>query len=142
MEIQNTNPIGIVRNIPELEEKLASLIGEWNEKVKSNSKSWLDKIRLNYKSNLSLATKFLIYSIDELVYVASNTILTGPDKKATVLDALDRVYAYVVAEALPIWLKPFAKQIEYYVIYTLASIVIDWMVQKYKEGSWNQKTGG
>ncbi len=60
----------------------------------------------------------------------------GPEQKVTVLKGIDRLYEYVIKEALPIWLKPFAKQVKQYVIYVLISNAIDWMVGKYRDGNW------
>lgn len=138
MYIQSISPIGQVKNTPEIEEKVILLSQEWNSNFKKNY-NWLDNLKLKY--SISIITSFLLYALDELIIIANNTNLLGSDKKATVLSGLERIYDCVVEEALPIWLKPFAKQIKYYVIYILLSIMIDWIVKKYKNGIWN-KTGG
>ena len=143
MEIKSkSNPIGIVQNIPEIENKVINLIQKWNEKIKDVSSNWLHKTGLKSKVALSLATSFLLNALDELILITSETIISGPDKKATVLGALDQLYDLVIKEALPIWLKPFATLLKQYIIYSLASYAIDYIVSKYKDGIWNNKTGG
>ena len=74
--------------------------------------------------------------LDDFVVTVSTVIISGPDKKATVLNAVDRLYDYTVKEAMPIWMRPFAAPIKHYIVYVLVSSAIDWMVLKYQSGSW------
>ena len=62
----------------------------------------------------------------------------GADKKATVLVAVEKLYDYVIREAMPIWLKPFSGLIKKHIIFGLLSPAIDWIVQKYREGDWRK----
>ncbi len=54
--------------------------------------------------------------------------------------AMERLYDYIIAEALPIWLKPFAGAVKNYVLNDLVSPSIDWIVDKYRNGDWRKKT--
>jgi len=85
-------------------------------------------------------TDFLMKSLDDLIaYVDDYVDANGADKKATVLDAISRLYDYVVVEAMPIFLKPFAGSIKNYIINDLISTAIDWIVDKYRNGEWRKK---
>jgi hypothetical protein len=132
MEINSVNPIGIAQFVPEFENKILELSNKWDEKIK-NSNYWL-------KNKVSLATisLFLLGSLDELIITINDFLESGPDKKATVLYGLDRLYEYVLREGIPIWLRPFATLIKNYVIYSLASSAIDYFVAKYKQGAWKK----
>jgi hypothetical protein len=66
-------------------------------------------------------------------------IENGPDKKATVLAAIDHLYDFVGREAVPVLLRPFASKIKNYIIYTLVAASIDWIVNKYRHGEWRDK---
>ena len=55
------------------------------------------------------------------------------------MKAVDFLYDYIVREALPIWMRPFAGKIKEYVINVLVSASIDWIVSKYREGIWKDK---
>lgn len=139
MEIRSEpNPIGTIQKIKQFEEKIAYLKQKWDEEVKLKSKKWINYF-LCSKVNLTAATNFLLFALDDLVFTIDNLLEYGPDKKATVLNGLDRLYEYVLREGLPIWLRPIAAPIKNYIIYTLASNAIDWMVEKYKNGSWREK---
>lgn len=143
MRIQSEpNPIGIAQTIPQIEEKIKLLIQEWNENISSVTTGWRESWGVKSKASISLIANFLLSSLDELIVTISVLSLSGPDKKATVLSGLDRLYDYVLQEGLPIWLRPFASVIKQYVIYCLASAAIDYIVLKYKNGSWRNKTGG
>jgi hypothetical protein len=124
------DPIGQVRVVGSVEEMLVELKAHWDAK-KSSRSFWGSGV------SVSKVTSFLLYALDGFVNAVNEAVIPGPDKKATVLDALDRLYEYTVREALPIWLRPVASPIKSYVIHVLVSNAIDWMVMKYKEGSWS-----
>jgi hypothetical protein len=132
------NPIGTIQKIKQFEEKIADLKQKWDEQIRFKSKKWIDYL-LCKNVNLTAATNFLLFALDDLVFTIDNLLEYGPDKKATVLNGLDRLYEYVLKEGTPIWLRPIAAPIKNYVIYTLASNAIDWIVKKYKNGSWREK---
>lgn len=114
--------VGKIHNLDGINNKLKELTSSWSEYIKNNF-------------DLSSTIKFIIFALDQLIQVAKNYDIPGIDKKATVLGAFDKLYDFVVGN-MPIWAKPIFIPIKQYVIYVLASILIDWVVSKYKEGSW------
>lgn len=140
-ESQNLNDlepksVGAVRLLPEINEYLSVLVEKWNI-IRGQTSSWKFWSTTTY--GMHKAIKFLLLSIDGLIQLVDKLIESGPDKKATVLNAINTLYDYVVREAIPFWLRPFAGVIKNYVIFTLASTAIDWIVSKYKEGSWRKE---
>jgi hypothetical protein len=121
--------VGEAKRIEKVESAVALLKAVWDSRQQKRS------FRLS-TSGMSSVTNFLLLSLDMLVKVVDEAVLIGPDKKATVLDAVDRLYDYTVKEALPIWLIPVAGPIKAYVIHILVSSAIDWVVSKYRDGSW------
>jgi hypothetical protein len=93
------------------------------------------------QAKISTATKFLLKCLDDLIgYVDQIVDTSGPDKKATVLLAIAQIYDYIIKEAMPIWLKPFASVVRTYIINSLISAAIDWIVEKYRHGDWRKKS--
>ncbi len=138
MEIKS-NPIGNAQDIPEFNDKIQDLSQKWDQNLKYSSENWMVSWGIKSRATLSLATGFLLGALDELVITVDLLLENGPDKKATVLSGLDRLYEYVMKEALPIWLRPFASVVKNYIIYSLASFAIDYIVSKYKDGNWRSK---
>ena len=126
---ESANEVGKARQVDKIESAVAMLKAVWA------SQSQRKSIRIS-ASGLSKVTNFLLLSLDMLVKVADETVLTGPDRKATVLDAVERLYDFAMREALPIWLIPVAGPIKAYIIRVLVSNAIDWVVTKYREGGW------
>ena len=121
------NPIGLVHKINEVDEKLLHYMQIWSE---VNRRSvWKSE------ASISRATNFLLFALDDFINIVSAAAIPGADKKATVLDAVDRLYEFTVKEALPFWLKPFAGVVKNYIVYVLVSNAIDWIVLKY-QSSW------
>jgi hypothetical protein len=124
------NPVGVIHKVSEIEEKLVKYARMWDEQRARGF--WLSK------SDRSRLTHFMLVALDDFMISVAILSIPGPDKKATVLDAMDRLYEYTVREALPIWLRPFAEPVKQYVVYVLVSFAIDWAVQKYNTGSWGR----
>lgn len=129
----SANAVGEAKRIDNVESAVAMLKAVWASQSQKRS------IRIS-ASGLSRVTNFLLFSLDMLVKVADEAILTGPDKKATVLDAVERLYDFTIREALPIWLIPVAGPIKAYIIRVLVSNAIDWVVAKYRDGSWRSES--
>ena len=127
--------IGTPKTLPEINEYLSILIEKWNL-IRGQTSKW--QFWSNTTANMHKAIKFLLLSVDGLIILVDRLIESGPDKKATVLEALNTLYDYVVREAIPFWLRPFAGVIKNSVIFTLASSTIDWIVSKYREGFWRK----
>lgn len=133
-----SDPVGFVYTLSKFEEKISFLKSKWDEEIKNNpkvcKKSWGIK-----KINLTLATNFILGCLDELIVTIDGLLQYGPDKKATVLHGIDKIYDYVLREGLPIWIRPFAYPVKQYIIYVLISNSIDWIAEKYKKGEWTKK---
>lgn len=132
------NPIGTVQYAEEVETRVLALATAWREE--NPKPSWWQF----WKKGTSLykATRFIIGAIDEMILLVDSKINKGEDKKATVLAAISLLYDYVVREAMPIWLKPFAGKIKKLIIEVLVSTAIDWIVTKYREGAWRDSREG
>lgn len=125
---EKANPVGVIHSVAEIEEKLVRYARMWDEQRATSF--W------GSKSDRSKLTHFMLVALDDFMMSVAILSIPGPDKKATVLDAMDRLYEYTVREALPIWIKPFAEPVKQYVIYVLVSYAIDWAVEKYSTGVW------
>lgn len=126
----DANPVGNPQVVESVETLLDSYMKAWDE---TKSKwSW-------FKFDSSKITNFLMKALDDFIVAVDSSSLMGTDKKATVLSATDRLYEYIVREAMPIWLMPFAGVVKQYIIYVLISNAIDWIVSKYKEG-WKPRS--
>lgn len=132
--MEETVITGQVFQLNEIDEYIKKLVEKWDEETAelktSFWKFWETRV------NLKKVTNFLLLSLDGLINLVDDLIESGPDKKATVLNAVDMLYEYVAREAIPIWLRPFAGRVKHYIIHTLVSESIDWIVEKYREGSW------
>jgi hypothetical protein len=123
-------PVGEVHRIEDLERKIAWYADAWRGRK--------DKKSFWRSSDFSEATSFVLYALDDFILTVMAVALSGPDKKATVMDAVSRLYDFTAAEVLPIWMRPAAGFIKYYVIYVLVSVSIDWIVSKYKDAAWRR----
>jgi len=94
--------------------------------------SWWTRI----KGAWFTAVSYLIKAVDYLVRSIDDALEAGADKKATVLQALEKIYDIIVPPLLPLWLKPFNGKIKNFVIYVVASLMIDFIVGKYRLGDW------
>lgn len=128
----HADPVGEAHRIDSVELMLEELKRAWDEQNAKRS-FWGGGVSLNK------VTSFLLYSLDGVVNAVNEAVIPGPDKKATVLAAIERLYDYTVREALPIWMRPLAGPIKSYIIHVLISSAIDWMVAKYKSGSWSKR---
>ena len=134
--VEEPNPIGKVHEVEELETKLVALAEQWDAEIETIKSTWYKPWTWFRKTNLVRVTNFLLLALDEFIQVVDDAIDLGEDKKATVLNAISRLYDFVIREALPFWLKPFASRVKDYIIFTLISSSIDWIVDKYQNGQW------
>lgn len=135
IEIKNEiNPVGEAKIDSAVNNYVAIMSAAWDKDG--------DKIpwwKFWKRKSLVRITQFLLAALDDLVAYVDQLDLSGMDKKATVLVAISFLYDYVVKEALPIWAKPFAGRIKTYIINTMISATIDWIVEKYRNGIWVKK---
>lgn len=132
ISILNVNPVGEAKDSEQVSGFINGLKDKWDAVTAALGNS--SKISMVY------VTKFLLGTLDGLIVFVDGLMggENGADKKATVLAAIVVLYDYVVAQALPIWLKPFAKSIKTFIIFTVMSIAIDWIVSKYNTGAWKK----
>ena len=127
---ETADPVGKPQVVESVEALLESYMRMWDETKKRRS-AWV-------RFDSSRVTNFLMKALDDFIVAVDSSSILGEDKKATVLDATDRLYEYIVREAMPIWMMPFAGVVKQYIIYVLVSSAIDWIVSKYKEG-WSSR---
>lgn len=125
------NPVGEIHADEAIDTYVAALAAEWEE-AKEKTPWWKFWQRLS----LVRVTDFLLNSLDDLIAYVDQVLDLGPDKKATVMDAISRLYDLIVREALPIWLSPFASRFKNLIMEEVVSPGIDWIVKKYREGNW------
>lgn len=115
--------------------KLQSFLEEAKQKWDSENpkpKSWFDK----NKAYVVKTTVFLIGVTDTLINLVETFVLKGSDKKIAVLAITAQLFDYVASKAFPIWLAPFVPVIKQIVISIIISNLIEFIVTKYKQGSW------
>lgn len=137
MEIKaEVNPVGSVLKHAGIQTFIEAMCGLWDQ-TKAVAPWWKF---WNKGVSLVPVTNFLLKCLDDLIaYVDDVVEANGADKKATVLWAVGQIYDYIVKEAMPLWAKPFASSIRNYIINTLISSAIDWIVDKYRNGEWRKK---
>lgn len=134
MSIHVAGPIGQVIADSGVENYITAMAVTWDEN-KVESKWWQFWKKVSFIS----VTNFLLKSLDDLINYVDNLIARNVDKKATVIDAITRLYDKIIFQAMPIWLKPFSPLIRKIVIDQIMSAAIDYFVSKYHDGSWNKK---
>ena len=133
------NPVGTAHQIDCVDRHVRMLCEKWDEQkeLEESTPWWKWWANLGTRQ-LVKVTNFLIKALDDLIQLVDREVDDGPDKKATVLMAIGALYDYVIREAMPIWLRPFAARVKDYVVNTLISSAIDWIVGKYRHGSWRE----
>lgn len=130
------NPIGETKADEAIDGYVQIMAAEWEE-AKEKAPWWKFWKRISFVQ----VTDFLLKALDDLIaYVDEWVDTDGADKKATVLDAVSNLYDYVIKEAMPIWMKPFAGPVKNYIINEVLSPAIDWIVDKYRNGDWRKPT--
>lgn len=132
--IHVTGPVGKVVSDIGVETYIETMAVKWEES-KKDSKWWQVWRKVSFVS----ITNFLLARLDDLITYVDDIIASGVDKKATVLDAIVKIYDNIIYQAMPVWIKPFSPLIRGIVIGQIIPAAIDFMVSKYKEGSWNKK---
>jgi len=122
------------KNIPEIDKKISFLNEKWNDILKNNKKEGLFS-----KVDLSIISSFILFSLDELVTTIDGLLSDGSEKKIIVLQSIEKIYDHIVKEGLPVWAKPIAKNIKYYIVYIIISSTIDYFVFKYRNKDWKNE---
>jgi hypothetical protein len=105
---------------------------KWNEQ-NPLPKTWYDKNKVYIVST----TSFLISVTDKLINFVETFILKGSDKKIAVLSIVAQLFDYIASKAFPFWLQPFVPVIKQIVVSIIISNLIEFIVVKYRDGSWN-----
>jgi hypothetical protein len=117
--------------LSKLDSYLSLLKSKWDA-LCPQKKSWFSL----KDSHILDSVVFIIEALDNLILFVQNNISEGSDKKAIVMMFTSKLFDYIVIESFPVCLKPFAPTIKKIVIDIIISELIEFMVQKYKEGSW------
>ena len=133
-DIHTTGPVGTVIADIGIETYIKNMAAKWDASVAPSS-WWQFWKKVSFIS----ITNFLLAGLDDLVSYVDGLIENNVDKKATVINAVSRLYDGVIFQAMPIWLKPFSPMIRNIVIGQIIPAAIDFIVSKYRSGSWAQK---
>jgi hypothetical protein len=133
----NINPVGNPQQVNALELKVNELLNVW--KAENPIRKGFFSILFNAKVSFNKVTAFLINSMDEFVQLIDDQLIDSADKKATVMVYVEKLYDEIVTLSLPIFLKPFSMPIKRFVIMVVVSGAIDFVVTKYRDGSWRKK---
>ena len=125
-EIQNV--------LNKLEDYISDLQKRWDQE-NVEKKSWW---KLNTKYLIS-STLFLINSLDEIIVFVEGLIPDGQQKKETTLKIVSKLFDYIITAAFPVWLTPFSYIIKKIVIDVIIDSLINYIVSKYNNGSWNKE---
>ena len=99
-----------------------------------------DSFSFNSSSLAKLSSDLLIYLDSSIHYAEDNNIdSTGQGKKTIVLAMMQIIFIGIVSNNLPIYLKPFDQLIKFLVIHVFLSVIIDFIVKKYKDGIWKKE---
>lgn len=129
-----TQPIGKVIEDSGIENYIETMAVKWEE-CKTSSKWWQVWKQVSFIA----ITNFLLARLDDLIGYVDGFIDSRVDKKATVLDAAARIYDNIIYQAMPFWMKPFSPLVRAIVIGQILPAAIDFMVGKYRQGSWIKK---
>lgn len=130
----DANPVGVAHKSEDIQNYVKAMNAEWDA---TNAqipwwKVWKQK-------SFVRGTDFILKAVDELVvFVDEIADLSGIDKKATVMYAVQLLYEYIIKECLPFWARPFATQIERHFMEGVVSPFIDWLVEKYHSGQMSK----
>lgn len=113
---------------------LASLKKDWDESH-PDKKSWLS-VRKTYVVD---STIFLISVLDSLIVFVQDNMQGGTDKKMAVMSVVSNVFDYIVVQAFPFWMRPFAPVIKEIVVSIIINQLVEFIVLKYKQGNWKME---
>jgi hypothetical protein len=117
-----------------IEVLLVQLEAKWDaENQAAGTTSWFS---IN-KTRLISGTVYILDSIDQLINFVEDLIPQGKDKKAAVLEIAGKLFDYIVVESFPVILKPYVPVIKKIILDVLFSSMIDFIVKKYRDGSWS-----
>ena len=117
--------------LSELNIYLDTLKKKWDDQY-PDKKSWLSL----HKTYVLNSTIFLISVLDDLIVFVQSSIPRGADKKLAVMAVLSKIFDYIVVQAFPVWMTPFAAIIKEMIVGVVISQLVEFIVSKYKNGEW------
>jgi hypothetical protein len=117
---------------------LAALKAKWD--AQNPGTSWWALHRTYIITSAIYLNNSLDESINLIEQILPNAI--GADKKAAVMAVMGKIFDYIVVQAFPFWLVPFAPTIKDVIINVLIGSLIDFIVAKYNAGSWTVAANG
>lgn len=121
-------PIGTSLDL--LNSEVQDIIQLWKNNV-ITSKPWTNSV-----GKWVTVSNFLITSADYFIRAIDPVDVAGSDKKATVLDALNKIYDATVPSLLPIFIRPFNSYIKNFIFNVIVPLAIDFIVKKYHDSHW------
>ena len=115
------DPIGVA--IPVNNDVVNDLQKKWDSTEKPITKWWSAST-----AKIQVATSFLLHAVGVLIRIVDVLPIDGKDKKASVLAVIDKLYDLVIVGALPLWAKPFSSYVKQYIVYSVISSAIDYLV--------------
>lgn len=120
--------------LSQLDEYLEALKAQWDAEAGQEPRGWFFVNKLRLLGGI----RFVTDSLDRMIQWVEDLIPSGTDKKAAVLLMAGRLFDYVVAAAVPVWLTflvPVARKL---VVDFFLSNMIDFIVGKYNAGVWKK----
>ena len=117
--------------LSELNIYLDTLKKKWDDQY-PDKKSWFSL----HKTYVLNSTIFLISVLDDLIVFVQSSIPRGADKKLAVMAVLSKIFYYIVVQAFPVWMTPFAAIIKEMIVGVVISQLVEFIVSKYKNGEW------
>lgn len=110
-----------------------------NKKIK-DFVDYLESKWINENPDSILKGSVLILnSLDDSINLVEKELDNGKDKKEVVLYIMSSLFENVISKSLPVYIVPFEKLIRVFLIKIFLSVMIDFIVNKYNQGSWNWK---
>jgi len=117
--------------LSELNIYLDTLKKKWDDQY-PDKKSWFSL----HKTYILNSTIFLISVLDDLIVFVQSSIPRGADKKLAVMAVVSKIFDYIVVQAFPVWMTPFAAIIKEMIVGVVISQLVEFIVSKYKNGEW------
>lgn len=89
--------------------------------------------------SIAKSSILILNSLDDSINLAEQELDNGKDKKEIVLYIMSSLFENVISKSLPAYVVPFEKLIRVFLIKIVLSVMIDFIVNKYNQGSWNWK---
>ena len=130
------NPVGEVKFLSDIDDYVNKVIENWKEEYVLKDASWWQWWKKTSVGFVEI-TAYILNSLDSMIKFVDNIIESGPDKKATVMSSVEKVYDFIVTNALPFWLRPWNPAIKAFIFNIVISYTIDFIVDKYRNGVWS-----